>query len=743
MNKRTLFIWSLFVFFTNLPCISQLSIHEVCFDNHSNLSDENGQYYDWIELYNSGIDNIELNNYFLNDEANFGSAWQLPPLNLPAGQFLLVYASGESDKSTYLHAPFKLNNTGENLVLFDSAGHILDVSPDVEIPSNTSIGTLPLDTSIWFLFENSTPGYENPMYNPVAAPLWWEELEHTVPSGNYGFPLTIGVDSSDPTLEIRYTTNGDEPSSTSKLVVNEITLNGNETSEHSILFIPTSDTWEVPIGEFGQGTILKTAAFHNGIRRSGISQQTYFNTQNDNHSPTFLILSLEISEDQLFSDEHGIYVFGNHPYGNYHQSGEDWKRYGQLSIFDHNSLQWFGKTGIKIHGRSSRAYPQKSIRFYSDDDNVTSAYSLFEGEPNATKFLLKAPDRLFSQALFVDEFVQRLSEPLNIDLMRSRPAILYINGFYWGIHQVRDRIDHEWLRQKHEIPDDIEIDILDFDRELRVQGGNTESWNQLLSWIATHPSEDDKNIEKFGEYVDISSFKDYMTVNLFFSNLDFPVNNVRLWKARTIESKWRFILFDCDACAKDVNYSEGEILMRESTGNDPVSIVFNYLMKNNSFRQEFFIHALNLSNIHWRPDQMVDLIEEFMHILEPEIESQIRRWHYPESINAWHTSVNHLKDFAMQRHIKFQTQIGNSISTPFQLFPNPAGDHFYIQLVSGDHFEPGTVMIRDLRGKVISKLDTSGMNKTWTIDSTDLPSGMYLVDLKYGEMTFSHRMVKN
>jgi hypothetical protein len=728
-----------------MTSVAQPIINEVCFKNAGNLSDEQGHFHDWIELYNPGSSPIPLQSYFLNDEANFETAWALPNFLLPPGEYVIIYASGINDMTAPFHASFKLKEEGENVVLFNALGNIIDVSPAVEINSNFSIGPETHEENMWLMFDNPTPGYTNDLQDPVAASLWWEQFEILSPSGFYAFPIDVENTNSDTTLFIRYTFNQSEPTSNSPIWHGSLRISNTAIDGPTIMNIPTSDTWEIPQGDFEKGTILKAAAFRNGVRVSAIEERTYFDETKIKHDPSFLILTLSSDNQNLFSDESGIYVYGSNAYGNYHQSGDDWERDGFLSVFENKQSVWSGSSEYKIHGRSSRAYPQKSMRFYADhvDESTTFDFNPFGDEEGPSRFLLKAPDRLFSQSLFVDEWVQRLAEPLDIDLMRSRPAIFYINGEFWGIHQLRDRIDEKWLRSKYAISETIEIDILDFDRELFVQTGNTDSWQNLLTWIQTHDAEIDENIELFAEMVDLSSFKDYMAVNLFFSNKDFPVNNVRLWKARTEASKWRFILFDCDACAKDANYSSGETLLQEATGGDPVSILFGFLMQNQTFRQEFLLHAMDIANTYWRPDQIIPLIDEFVKTLSPELESQIRRWHYPESLNAWNVAIRDLKEFSLQRLLTFQTQIGHSMSSPFQVYPNPAPDELFIELLSGEAFEPGFVTIRDLRGSIIKQFALYGENSFWPIDTRDLSPGMYLLDLTYGGMKFTHRVIKN
>jgi hypothetical protein len=223
----------------------------------------------------------------LNDEANFETAWALPYFLLPPGEYLIIYASGTSDATAAFHAPFKLKEEGENVVLFNTNGNILDISPAVAILPNYSIGPDIHEANRWLMFDNPTPGYANSTLNPVAAPLWWEDISIETPSGIYTFPLEVLHNNYDSALSIRYTINGTEPTAISPVWEGSLRITDMASSSSSIINIPTSDTWEIPQGDFAKGTILKSAAFRNGVRVSEIKENTYFNKATAEHTSSF------------------------------------------------------------------------------------------------------------------------------------------------------------------------------------------------------------------------------------------------------------------------------------------------------------------------------------------------------------------------------------------------------------------------------------------------------------------------
>ena len=125
-------------------------------------STHDGDYPDWIEIYNSGSTSIDLNGYGLSDDSLNLHKWIFPSRTIAPGEFLLVFASGKDRKesgevSAYMHTNFKIDRKGENIFLTDDSRKICDRVATGEIPVDFSLGRYPDGDAEWVIFAQPTP----------------------------------------------------------------------------------------------------------------------------------------------------------------------------------------------------------------------------------------------------------------------------------------------------------------------------------------------------------------------------------------------------------------------------------------------------------------------------------------------------------------------------------------------------------------------------------------------------------
>jgi len=101
-----------------------LVISEFMANNAHTLADEDGDYSDWIEIYNAGTNTVDLLNWSLTDDASKLTKWRFPSTNLLSGKFLVVFASNKNRRTpgAPLHTNFKLDANGEYLALVQPDG---------------------------------------------------------------------------------------------------------------------------------------------------------------------------------------------------------------------------------------------------------------------------------------------------------------------------------------------------------------------------------------------------------------------------------------------------------------------------------------------------------------------------------------------------------------------------------------------------------------------------------------------
>ncbi len=142
---------------------SNLILNEIMASNATTVEDEDGDAGDWIEIYNSSSQSVQLNGYGLSDDYNEPFKWVFPDVMLEPGEFLLVWATGKNrrDPESEMHTNFSIAEAGEEVILTDYNGTRLDELPPTEIPTDISIGRKPDEFDTWYFFDEPTPGAAN------------------------------------------------------------------------------------------------------------------------------------------------------------------------------------------------------------------------------------------------------------------------------------------------------------------------------------------------------------------------------------------------------------------------------------------------------------------------------------------------------------------------------------------------------------------------------------------------------
>ncbi len=150
-----------------------LFINELLAVNTAGITDEMGQYEDWLEIYNPGPDEVQMGGLFLSDDLGETTMWAFPDTTLPAGEFLLVWCDSDEGDGP-LHANFKLSSDGEEVGLFGrlAAGNdLIDGHAFGSQFANISEGREYDGSESWVYFTEPTPGASNGSPTDIAGDL--------------------------------------------------------------------------------------------------------------------------------------------------------------------------------------------------------------------------------------------------------------------------------------------------------------------------------------------------------------------------------------------------------------------------------------------------------------------------------------------------------------------------------------------------------------------------------------------
>lgn len=499
-------------------------INEIVTSNSSGLLDEDGAAEDWIELRNLSAVPAPLNGWTLSDDEGDPGRWAFPKVTIPAGGYLVVFASGKDrrDPAGELHTNFKLSRTGEFLGLYHpELPHPLTDSLAPEYPEQRNDVSYGRAGGGWSYFSTPTPNAVNAglTLTGITAP-----PHFSVPRGLYspGFSLHL---SAEPGAVIRYATDGGEPSSNNGAV------------------------YSGPI-DISRTTILRAAAFKSGQLPSEIVTHSYF----IGLSPALQslpVLSVVTDVDNLFGPTG---IMETDPRNTIY-SGIDWERPVSAEWIrpgDHGG--WAADVGMRIQGGgyvrerydpdANLPFNKYSYRLYFRGDYGLSQleYPLFPTTPVSSfdKIVLRAGMNDHSNPFIVDELCRRLFADTGHISAQGTLVNFFLNGEYKGYYNPTDRIDDEFLRTHAGGTNDWDV-IAQFGE---VREGDTVEWTRMRAHIFGADLSNPNNYATARSLLNIDNFIDYLLVNIYAAMGDWPHNNWRAARERIEGAKWNYILWD-------------------------------------------------------------------------------------------------------------------------------------------------------------------------------------------------------
>ena len=688
-------------------------------DNDSILADEEGDYEDWIEIYNAGDAVLSLAGYGLSDRVDKPFAWVFPDVQIEPGAFLLVWASGKdrAQPGEPLHTNFKISAGGETVLLSHPSGTVLDQIDPIALRTNISYGRSPDGADTLYFFLEPTPGTSNttPGYSDILAP-----PEFSLGGGFYtqSFSLTLTSNAADVT--ILYTLDGSEPdplnvsgrtytykqnypqnvgdpvgevlTATFQTQVYTLPLNIVDRSNEANKLATYSTTWHrspnghVPSQPVYKGTVVRALAVKEGALSSPIVTHTYFVSPDATNRYSLPVIALTIQEDHLFDYDIGIYTAGvdfdtwrsANPYtivdnsapANYTRRGDTWEYPVHFEYFDESGARAVAqKLGFRMHGEWSRAFPQKSLRLYAStayDTRDKIDYAFFanladkiEGK-QITEFrrlLLRnsGNDNLFTRIR--DPFVQELVRPLGLAAQAYQPVVLFINGEYWGMINLRERVDRYSIASHFGIdPDDVAL--LEENAALE-EGTNADrdDYLALRQYISTHDMADPVHYAYAAERMDMDNFILYYVTEIYAANVDWPHNNITYWRTRTPDTspgapvfhdgRWRWLVNDMDhgfGLVNSITHNTLSHAARENTLVGWSTVMFRKLLANPTFRNNFINTMADQMNTTFQPDNVKAVLSPIEARVQPYLTEHVARW--PDTVD---TSTASIRTFAEQR----------------------------------------------------------------------------------------------
>lgn len=647
-KKLTLLLFTVFSFSLS----AQVVINEYSASNLKDFPDSFLKFEDWVELYNTSNQAVDLSGWYLSDKIDNPEKWEIPAgTMIEANGYLLFWNSGRDTViGNEIHTSFKLTQTKDNeaLVLANTVGNIANSFP-LNITHASHGQCRETDGSnTWRVCTAPTPGASNDM-SPQFTRYTIKPTMSQV-GGYYTGTQTVTINSSEPNSTLRYTTDGTAPLETSPEYMAPITITETQ--------------------------VLKARAFSNDplVLPGMIEFNTYFIDED------FTLAVFSVAADSIIDLANGegtIRPIGSIEYFNIDKqrtavSYGELNRHGQDSwALPHRSLDWISRDEMGYNSTVN-----EELFSYSNRDEYQRFMFRASGDDNYPAINDWAHD---GSAHVRDEYVHTLAMDggMKLDVRAVERVIVFLNGQYWGVYGLRERpADHDYTQEYYN-QGKYDLHYLStWGQTWAEYGGQAafDSWEPLRDFILDNDMADSTNYQVVKDNFRELSMIDYMIANLASVASDWMNYNTGWWRGLDPDGdrkKWGYILWDNDATfdyyinysgvpntdpdaepcdLEDISDYMDEFFGFPWTGEDVGKhdkIFLKLIDENPEFQQQYYSRYADLMNTVYTCDNMINTLDSMIAVIEPEMPRQIARW--GGSMAEWQSNVDDLRNFVLER----------------------------------------------------------------------------------------------
>jgi hypothetical protein len=539
----------------------------------------------------------------------------------------------------YPHANFRIKANGEPVYLSNNRGEILDSLPIISVPNDYSFGLTRGMKDEYGFFAEPSPGYTNT--SDYASSITLDSVIVLNDDSVYDSLQVIKFQTANSIDSVYYTLDGSEPGLDDLLYTDSIKIR--ETS------------------------VIRCRILKHGSLPGPISTRTIFTGRKHDLN----IFSIAMEPNDLWDFETGIYVMGPNANPNVPYNGanfwQDWERPAHFEILNpEGDLLFEQSAGTKIFGGRSRTKPHKSQTFYARSryGEGEFLYPLFSKKQHTSyeAFIIRNSGNDWGKAMLRDAITAHISEEMKLDHQAYEPVAQYINGEYWGLINMREKIHEHFISaQYHVDPDEVNL----IQGNMNIQAGSLNRYNELLEYLRTKDLTDDSVFSELRSYIDLDYYKRYWALNVYINNKDWPSNNSKFWSTNTPGAQWRWIEYDTDFAYSpwgEKDYNINTLLFALSEGNlhtyanKPwATEVIRMLIQNEQYQKEICNTFADGLNYYFHPDRMLPVIDSFQNRIKSEAPYHFSRWEL--SLDDWYIQVDKIREYFQNRPFQMKKHL--------------------------------------------------------------------------------------
>lgn len=514
MKKLTCGMLMAGIMVTGASAHAELIINELMQSNIDCIMDDLNEFPDsWVELYNAGNESVNLSDYALSVSPKEKKAYKLPSRTVAPGQYVVVYCDKEEKD---LHASFRLESGKDGELYLWKNGTVIEQYTGMKkMPApNVAYGRETDGSDTWGYQLTPTPGKANcgRITKEVLGDPMFSKTGH-VAKTTFALELSLPEDAPAGT-QIRYTLDGTEPTVNSTLYTKTLAIDDTKT--------------------------VRAALFKDGAITPRSVTNSYIFLGRDMTLP---VVSLVTDRNYFYSNNLGIYNENN----NGANARNDWRRPVNMEVFrqpeTESVINQLCETRVK--GGASRGNALKSLVMYANKRFGTKRFE-HEFFPDDAAGLtdwksieLRNAGNDFDYLYLRDALIQRnMGRRADLDWQPWQPAIVLINGEYKGILNMRPRSNEDYVYTFYDGLEDVTV----VENWWELKEGEQSQLDAFKAFYEAHGH----TYEEFDAVMDVSEFCNLMIVESFHNNLDFPGNNIEMWRPIADGGRWRWIVKDTD-----------------------------------------------------------------------------------------------------------------------------------------------------------------------------------------------------
>jgi hypothetical protein len=623
--------------------------------------------------------------------------------NISAGGYLIIWMDKEPNEGRF-HANFKLSKNGETLFLTHKDGYtILDEINFGQQLFDVSFQRFTHEDNTWGYCLKPTPGKTNHKQRSrnITSPL----PVFSNPGGFYSDGIDLFL-SAPKNAQIFYTLDGSDPMK-----------NKSEPFKESI--------------QIDSHTVVKAQCVIKGFLPSPVVTHTFFVFE----KRSLPVVSLSTDPDNLWDPVKGIY--GKKESRNYLHQGKKGKKPAHFEYFSPMGEKVVDTNlDMEIAGGATRYYDKKSFAITTKNkySNPTIKYSFFDKPINEFKSLLLRADS-GGGGHYSNEMIYGVNKALGrpVVMQAYQPVALFLNGRYWGLYNLMERKGEDFIQKNYRISGPVDI----ITPKKEIKSGDLKQFQILINFFRENDLSEESVFEKACELIDMENYLNHTIYNLFYNKSDYNLN-VRFWRPKGPDEKWRLITYDYDYFEAISDSTQPNLLTLFQTSQNDFAYEFTgSFLSNKTFLNLLANRAADYINSDFRPEELKKIIYDNEMIISQELSKDCDRWSNSYNLRCDQRAKDYEKFLKKVEHqgVDLLAQLDNSLilgglgKIEIKVSPPNAGS-VRVNSVTPDHFPWEGFYFQGVPVKIEAIANTGYKFEKWSDKKLDSASK---VDIQIGK----------